>query len=472
MKKGDTLEHLEITALAAEGKCVARHQGQVVFLTGGAPGDVVSAQITKVKSSFLEARVIKIEKESPRRAQPFCEHFGLCGGCTWQHIDYATQLFYKQQQVEDHLTRIGGLELPPLSPILGAPATRHYRNRLDYTFTARRWLTNEEQYRAAPGATAEPGLGFHLPRHYDKVFDVQNCYLQADPSNAIRLAARRLAIENQIPFFDLRGQTGFLRTLTVRASNLGEVMVILQVTYDKMEWIEKILAGLVQQFPAVVSANYVINGKRNDSFADLSVICWQGRPYITEQMNRPDGSGPLFFRVGPKSFFQTNSNQAEVLYKKVWDMAQLDGRECVYDLYTGTGTIACFVAQQAKAVIGLEYVAAAVADARDNARLNNITNTSFFAGDIKDLLRPEFIEQNGRPDVVITDPPRAGMHPDVCRTLLEAAPQRVVYVSCNAATQARDLQFFREHYAVAAVQPVDMFPQTMHVENVVLLHRR
>jgi 23S rRNA (uracil1939-C5)-methyltransferase len=472
MKKGDALEHLQITAVAAEGKCVARHNGLVVFLSGGAPGDTVTAEVTRVKSSFLEAGVVKIEKESPQRTQPFCEHFGLCGGCTWQHLTYAAQLHYKQQQVEDHLARIGGLQWKSFSPIIGAPATRHYRNRLDFTFTARRWLTPEEMAAAETEGAAQPGLGYHLPRQYDKVFEVRNCYLQAEPSNAIRLAARQLAMENRIPFFDLRKQTGFLRTLTVRSSNQGEVMVILQVTYDNMEWIEKILGGLVQQFPAITSAQYIINGKRNDSFADLDVICWHGNPCITEQMQRPDGGGPLFFRVGPKSFYQTNSHQAEVLYNTVWNLARLTGTEHVYDLYTGTGTIACFVANGAKAVVGLEYVAAAVEDARANARLNRIENASFFAGDMKELLRPEFIAQNGRPDVVITDPPRAGMHEAVCRTLLDAAPQRIVYVSCNAATQARDLQLFKEVYEVAAVQPVDMFPQTTHVENVALLQRR
>lgn len=470
MKKGEILENLSVSGLAAEGKSIARQNGQVVFLTGGAPGDVVSAEITKVKSSFLEARVIAITQPSANRAVPFCEHFGTCGGCAWQHINYETQLYYKQQQVVDNLERLGGLKLPMIDPILGAPEIQHYRNRLDFTFTAQRWLTREELQ--AEAKVLEPGLGFHMPRQYDKVFDVKNCYLQTHPSNAIRLTAHRIAKENLIPYFDLRKQVGFLRTLTIRTASTGEVMVILQVTYDRMDWIEKILNGLVVAFPAISSANYIINGKRNDSFADLDVVCWKGNPYITEQMKHPNGQGVLSFRVGPKSFYQTNSQQAEVLYRRTWEFAQLTGREHVYDLYTGTGTIACYIAGHARRVVGLEYVDAAVADARVNAALNGIDNASFFAGDMKNLLGENFIRDHGRPDVVITDPPRAGMHEDVCRTLLATAPERIVYVSCNAATQARDLQLLDAHYETRRVQPVDMFPQTMHVENIALLEKR
>jgi 23S rRNA (uracil1939-C5)-methyltransferase len=470
MKKGETIENLAISGLAAEGKSVARLAGQVVFLTGGAPGDVVTAEVTKVKSSFLEARVLAITKLSPQRTDPFCEHFGLCGGCSWQHIDYATQLHYKQQQVVDNLERLGGLSIPAIDPIIGAPATRLYRNRLDFTFTANRWLTREELNREQK--IIEPGLGFHMPRQYDKVFDVKNCYLQSDPSNAIRLATHRTAQANNIPYFDLRKQIGFLRTLTIRTASTGEVMVILQVTYDRMDWIEQILGTLTNAFPAITSANYIINGKRNDSFADLDVVCWKGNPYITERMQRPDGHGALSFRVGPKSFYQTNSHQAEVLYKKTWELAALTGTERVYDLYTGTGTIACYVAGHAQRVIGLEYVEAAVEDARANAALNQISNASFLAGDMKDLLSEDFIATHGRPDVVITDPPRAGMHEAVCQTLLAARPKRIVYVSCNAATQARDLQLLNSMYEIKRVQPVDMFPQTMHVENIVLLEHR
>ncbi len=470
MKKGEILENLSVSGLAAEGKSIARLNGQVVFLTGGAPGDVVSAEITKVKSSFLEARVVAITQLSNQRTTPFCEHFGTCGGCAWQHITYATQLYYKQQQVVDNLERIGGLQLPSIDPIIGAPKIQHYRNRLDFTFTATRWLTREEMQTGEK--VIEPGLGFHMPRQYDKVFDVKNCYLQADPSNAIRLRVHQIAKENSIPYFDLRRQVGFLRTLTIRTASTGEVMIILQVTYDQMDWIEKILADVTRAFPAITSANFIINGKRNDSFADLDVVCWKGNPYITEHMQRPDGTGVLSFRVGPKSFYQTNSQQAETLYRKAWELAQLTGQEHVYDLYTGTGTIACYVAGEARSVVGLEYVAAAVEDARANAALNGIGNTSFFAGDMKDLLSDSFIRDHGRPDVVITDPPRAGMHEDVSGTLLKAAPNRIVYVSCNAATQARDLQLLTQQYEIKRVQPVDMFPQTMHVENIVLLMKR
>lgn len=470
MKKGTILENIRVETMAAEGKCIARLDGQVIFLEGGAPGDTVSAEVTKVKSSFLEARVTEITAYSPDRAQPFCIHFGLCGGCSWQHIQYENQLRYKQQQVIDHLERIGGLVLPEPTPILPSSQTRLYRNKLDFTFSAQRWLTRKEM--ADPNTQPEPALGYHIPRKYDKVFDVQECHLQADPSNAIRLAARDEAVKNNIPFFDLRKQIGFLRTLTIRTANTGEVMIILQVTYDKMEWIEAILKRLERDFPTITSFNYIINGKKNDTFHDLDIVCWKGNPYITERMPRPDGSGDLSFRVGPKSFYQTNSQQAYELYNIAWKMAQIQPHELVYDLYTGTGTIANFVASQAKKVIGLEYVKEAIEDAKVNSAINNITNTDFYAGDMKDLLSDEFLDTHGRPDVIITDPPRAGMHEQVTRMLLKAAPGRIVYVSCNAATQARDLQILSEQYDIVAFQPVDMFPHTMHVENVASLVRK
>lgn len=469
-KKGDLLEGIRIETMAAEGKTLARINGQVIFLTGGAPGDVVDAELTKIKRAFLEGRVTHIVEKSPNRTEPFCSHFGSCGGCSWQHINYPTQLQYKHQQVIDHLERIGGLTLPAVSPILGCAQDRLYRNKLDFTFTANRWLTRDE---FAEGKTfGEPGLGYHIPRMYDKVFDVMECFLQPTPSNAIRLEVKAVAQREQIPFFDLRKQIGFLRTLTIRTANTGEVMVILQVTFDKMEWIEKILETLAAKFPEITSFFYVINGKRNDTFADLDMVCWRGQPYITEHMQKPDGSGVLKYRIGPKSFYQTNSAQAERLYQAAWEMADLRGDEHVYDLYTGTGTIANYVAANAREVIGIEYVEAAIEDAKVNAQLNNITNTKFFAGDMKDMLNDAFLETHGRPDVVITDPPRAGMHDDVCKVLLEAAPPRIVYVSCNPATQARDLKVFADRYAITAVQPVDMFPQTVHVENVVRLEKR
>jgi 23S rRNA (uracil1939-C5)-methyltransferase len=477
MKKGDRLNDIVIETMAAEGKCIAKVNGLVIFIQGGAPGDTVEVELTKIKSNFLEGRVTAIQQLSPHRAQPFCEHFGLCGGCSWQHINYETQLKYKQQQVIDNLERIGGLTLPSISPILGSFHTKYYRNKLDYTFSAGRWLTKEELELKKSAATEsengrypdEPGLGYHIPRMYDRVFDVNNCYLQPEPSNSIRLLAKKVALENQIPFFDLRRQVGFLRTLTIRTAGTNEVMIILQVTYDEMKWIELMLKTLTDAFPQITSANYIINGKRNDTFADLDVVCWKGNPYITEQMQKPDGSGILQFRVGPKSFYQTNSQQAYELYKVAWQMADLKGDELVYDLYTGTGTIANFVAGHAKKVVGLEYVDAAIADAKVNSTINNIHNTDFYAGDMKDLLTESFLSQHGRPDIIITDPPRAGMHEEVTNMLLKAAPKRIVYVSCNAATQARDLKILAEQYDITAVQPVDMFPQTIHVENVARL---
>jgi 23S rRNA (uracil1939-C5)-methyltransferase len=357
--------------------------------------------------------------------------------------------------------------LPAIKPILPSQQTQHYRNKLEFSFTSHRWLTREEL--SSGKEFNRDGLGFHLPKSFDKVFDVHHCYLQPEPSDRLRLAVRDLAIQEGIPFFDLRMQTGFLRTITIRNTATGEVMVILQVTSDKKEWLHKILDMIAVEFPEVASLNYVINSKRNDTFADLDVICYKGNEYITETMPLPDQSGQLKFRVGPKSFYQTNSQQAYELYKIAWQLAELKGNELVYDLYTGTGTIANFVAGNAKKVIGLEYVAPAIEDAKINSQINNITNTDFYAGDIKDLLDDAFINTNGKPDVVITDPPRAGMHEDVCKMLLKAEPEKIVYVSCNPATQARDLKILSEKYTIIAVQPVDMFPHTMHVENVVSL---
>jgi 23S rRNA (uracil1939-C5)-methyltransferase len=472
MKKGDVIENIKIDTMAAEGKCLARLNGQVIFIQGGAPGDVVDVELTKIKTSFLEGRVRNIRYYSPARATPFCVHFGLCGGCSWQHINYETQLQYKQQQVIDNLERIGGLTLPAIRPILGSPQPRYYRNKLDFTFSSHRWLTTEELNAGA--AMAQPALGYHIPRMYDRVFDVKECHLQPDPSNAVRLAVRDYALDNAIPFFDLRKQVGFLRTLTIRntlptdVGGTGETMVILQVTYDEMRWIEGILGHLEKNFPAITSFHYVINGKRNDTFADLDIVCWKGNSYITERMARP-GGGWLNFRIGPKSSYQTNSAQAHALYKVANEFAALTGSEVVYDLYTGAGTIASFVSDRASKVVGLEYVEAAVEDARANTTLNEINNCSFFSGDMKDLLNEKFINEHGRPDVVITDPPRAGMHEDVCRMLLKAGPLRIVYVSCNPATQARDLAILSERYRITALQPLDMFPHTTHVENVALL---
>lgn len=481
LKKGDILENIIVENMAAEGKCISRLEGRVIFIEGAVPGDVVDVSLTKIKTSFLEGKAVGIKKFSDKRAEPFCEHFGLCGGCKWQNLNYNEQLGYKQQQVIDNLERLGGLTLPPLLPIVASEKTTHYRNKLEYSFTAKRWLTWEEMNNPSPDPLSPgrevsegrgEGLGYHLPKSFDKVFDVKNCYLQPEPSNSIRLAVKELAVKERIPFFDLRSQQGFLRTLCIRTANTGETMVILQVTVNNKEWLDLILGMIAERFPQVTSINYVVNSKKNDSFADLEVQNWRGAPYIIETMPKANGSGTLKFQVGPKSFYQTNADQAYELYKIAFQMAELKGDELVYDLYTGTGTIANFIASKAKKVIGLEYVAPAIEDAKVNSKLNYITNTDFFAGDIKDLLDDKFLHTHGRPDVVITDPPRAGMHEDVCRMLLKAAPEKIVYVSCNVATQARDLKILSEKYDVVAVQPVDMFPHTMHVENVAGLKLR
>ena len=499
VKKGDKLDNLLVETMASEGKTIAKTNGMVIFLQGGAPGDTVEAEVTKIKTSYMEGRVTSILNYSPHRAEPFCIHFGMCGGCSWQHIDYETQLFYKQKQVVDNLERIGGLILPEIRPIIPSTKTRHYRNRLDFTFSANRWLSKEELQaqhsssnrnssplrvgdgRALPteapiaiGAKVggEVALGFHIPRMYDKVFDVKECHLQPDPSNAIRLAVKQIAVKEGIDFFDLRKQIGFLRSLTIRTANTGDVMTILQVAYEKAAWTDLILNSLSEKFPQITSLLYVINGKRNDTFSDLEVLCWKGKTYITETMPKPDSDETLQFRVGPKSFYQTNSYQAHALYDVAWAMADLKGDEHIYDLYTGTGTIANFFAGRAKKVIGLENVAAAVEDARINSQINKIDNTEFYAGDIKELLNNSFLTQHGHPDLILTDPPRVGMHEDVNRMLLEASPKRIIYISCNPATQARDLKILCEKYSITAVQPVDMFPQTMHVENVVRLDKR
>jgi 23S rRNA (uracil1939-C5)-methyltransferase len=467
MKKGAILENIPMERMAAEGKCVARIDGKVLFVEGAVPGDTVDVELTKIKSNFLEGRSVVLKKASEHRVEPTCSHFGFCGGCTWQHLDYTTQLQNKQQQVTDNFKHIGGLYFPEVNPILGSAKTYRYRNRLDFSASAQRWLTREELTAGVP--FGEPALGFHVPKSFDRVFDVDTCHLQPEPSNAIRKLIKQTVLQHNIPFFDLRKQTGYLRTVTIRSTSIGEIMVIVQVALDQENWLSLIMGALEKQFPLITSLLYVINTKRNDTLQDQDILTWKGRPYIIESMKKPDGSGHLEFRIGPKSFYQTNSEQAYELYNVAWRQAALTGKEQVYDLYTGTGTIANFVAGHAKKVIGLEYVADAIEDAKINSQANRITNTDFYAGDIKDLLDERFLDQHGRPDVVITDPPRAGMHEDVCRMLLQAAPQRIVYVSCNPATQARDLKILSEKYTITEVQPVDMFPHTMHVENVVRL---
>lgn len=458
--KQKILEQVHIDGIAAEGKCVASVDEQVLFVEKVAPGDVVDVRITRKKPSFMEGTPVKFHSYSKDRVEPFCQHFGTCGGCKWQHIPYDLQLKYKHQQVVDNLERIAKVELPEISPILGSADTQFYRNKLDYTFSNWRWLTRQE---IESGEDVDRrGLGFHMPGSFDKVLDIEKCFHQPDPSNDIRNAVRKFCLENDIPFYDLVKKTGLLRNLIIRNSVLGEWMVIVQFAYEDDDN-QRLLEFLKNAFPQITSLQYVINGKPNETFHDLEVKVYHGQAYITEEMEG------IQFRVGPKSFYQTNAKQAYALYKVAREYAGLTGKEVVYDLYTGTGTIANFVASQAKQVIGIEYVEAAIEDAKVNSEINGIENTSFYAGDMKGLLNDDFMEQHERPDVIITDPPRAGMHQDVVNMLLKIEAQKIVYVSCNPATQARDIALLDEKYKVTRVQPVDMFPQTHHVECVCLL---
>lgn len=468
------LENVEITDVAAEGMAIAKTEDGVVFVPFVAPGDVVDIQVTKKKHSYMEGRAVRFEKYSDERTEPFCEHFGTCGGCKWQHLPYDKQLFYKQKQIIDNLTRIGKVELQGVQPILGSVKTQLYRNKLEFSFSNKRWMTREEMdaFKAkteegAPVPQSElNGLGFHIPKLFDKILDIRKCWLQDDIQNRIRLDIKKFATDNDIPFFDLRAQTGFMRGIIIRTSSTGELMVIVIFYENNKELIDKVMNHLRETFAEITSLVYIVNSKVNDSITDQEVILFSGRDHIFEEMEG------LKFKIGPKSFYQTNSLQAYELYKVARNFAGLTGDELVYDLYTGTGTIANFVARQCREVIGIEYVPEAIEDAKINASLNGLNNTQFYAGDMKDILTQDFINKHGRPDVIITDPPRAGMHDDVINTILFAAPKRIVYVSCNPATQARDLSLLDGEYAVKAVQPVDMFPHTQHVENVVLLERR
>lgn len=462
------LEKVKITGVAAEGKAVARVNDLVVFAPYVVPGDVVDLKLRRKKNSYAEAEAVNFHEYSSERDVPFCKHYGVCGGCKWQCLAYEHQIKYKQQQVYDALTRIGKVELPEISPILGSEQTREYRNKLEFTFSYKRWLTWKEVEENTKYDNMN-ALGFHIPGAFDKVLDIEECHLMTNLNNRLRNGIRNFAIEQGIPFFDLRSQQGVLRGIMLRTSTTGEVMLLVQakVTDDaEMNQLQTVLQYVADNFPEVTSLLYVINNKCNDTFGDLDVHTFKGTDVIFEEMEG------LRFKVGPKSFYQTNSRQAYNLYKVARDFAALTGDEVVYDLYTGTGTIANFVARKARKVIGVEYVEDAVIDARVNSELNGLDNLTFFAGDMKDILTREFIEEHGRPDVIITDPPRAGMHNDVVDTILFAAPRRIVYVSCNPATQARDLSLLDKDYKVTAVQPVDMFPHTHHVENVVLLERR
>jgi len=459
------LEKITITDIAAEGKAIAKVNDIVVFVPFVVPGDVVDLQVTRKKSSFMEARPIHFHTYSENRIEAVCEHFGICGGCKWQILPYSEQIRYKQKQVVDNLTRIGKIDLPDISPIIGSSKTEFYRNKLEFTFSDKRWRTYEE---IADGKEFDTmnAVGFHIPGQFDKVLDIHKCWLQDDISNRIRNEVRRYALEHDLSFFNLRNQEGFLRTLLIRTSSTGELMIILVLFHDDVEVRNALLQNIADKFPEITSLLYIINSKANDTITDQEVLVFKGNECIYEEMEG------LKFKIGPKSFYQTNSEQAYVLYKVTRDFAGLTGNELVYDLYTGTGTIANFIAHQAKQVIGIEYVPEAIEDALINSKINNIDNTLFYSGDMKNILNTSFINEHGSPDVIITDPPRAGMHEDVIDAILFANPERIVYVSCNPATQARDLNLLDGKYKVTAIQPVDMFPHTHHVENVVLLERK
>ena len=457
------VDNVLITEVAAEGKALAFIDGKALFVPHAIPGDVVDVQVTHQRKNYMEGYMLRLISPSPERITPFCTHYGHCGGCKWQPLPYHLQLKYKQQQINDQLTRIGKILLPQISPILGSEKTQAYRNKLEFSFSNRSWVKREE---IDENSGYQNALGFHVSGFFDKVLDIEHCYLQPEPSNKIRLAIKAFAEEHQYTFFDLRAQTGFLRTLMIRTASTGETMVVISFAYEDKEKREALCNYLITRFPEITSLMYVINGKRNDTFEGLEVVPYSGTPYIIEQMES------LQFKIGPKSFYQTNSEQAYRLYCVVRDFAELKGNEIVYDLYTGIGTIALFLSRYAKEVVGIEYVEEAVADARENVRINSVVNCRFFAGDMRKLLNNQFITQNGIPDIMILDPPRAGIHPDVIKVILETTPSKVIYISCNPATQARDLQMMSEHYRITAIQPVDMFPHTHHVENVALLLKK
>lgn len=456
------LENVKIEAVAAEGKSLAHVDGTVVFVEFAVPGDIVNVKVTKKKKNYMEGFILEIVKPSEDRLQPFCEHFGICGGCRWQPLPYDMQLKAKQQQVWDQLVRIGHLEIPDISPILPSDKTKYYRNKLEFTFSNKRWIYNNED----PDSLTDEerlGLGFHVGKFFDKVLDIKHCSLQPEPSNEIRLFIREYAISHNLEFYNIRENTGFLRNIIVRNNQVGDVMLTVCFAYDDQDKIVPMLDAIAAEFPQIKSLHYVINEKLNDSISDLDCILYKGEDAIWETM------GKLKFKIGPKSFYQTNSEQAYKLYSVAKEFAALTGNEVVYDLYTGTGTIAQFISDKASKVIGIEYVKEAIEDARINAEANGITNCTFFDGDMKDILTADFIKEHGKPEVMIIDPPRAGMHPDVVKVIMEAAPERIIYVSCNPASQARDLAMMSPMYEITAVQPVDMFPHTMHVENVCAL---
>ena len=461
------LENIQIEGIAAEGKAIARVDNKVIFIPYAVPGDIVDLQVTRKKSHYAEATIASIIHPSPMRIQPFCKHFGVCGGCKWQSLPYEEQLKAKQQQVEDALTRIGKVSFPKILPIIGSKKTKAYRNKLEFGFSNKKWLT-KEQIESGVVFSDMNAVGFHIPGAFDKILDLKECFLMDDFNNRIRNGLRSYVIEKGYSFFDLRNQNGLLRNMMLRKTSTGEIMVLLQFCIREAQEekeAQDVLQWIRTAFPEITSLLYVNNTKCNDTISDLDIHTYSGTDCIYEQME------DLQFKIGPKSFYQTNSEQAFVLYKVVREFANLSGNEYVYDLYTGTGTIANFIAGKAKRVIGIEYVPEAIQDAKENAVLNNLDNIQFFAGDMKDILTDDFVALYGRPDVIITDPPRAGMHNDVISTILFAAPKRIVYVSCNPATQARDVSLLSTDYHITKVQPVDMFPQTHHVENVLLMER-
>lgn len=459
------LEKVKITDIGAEGNALARVDNLVVFVPMLIPGDIVDIQVIKKRKKYLEGRVIRFHEYSPDRITPRCIHFGVCGGCKWQHLPYDFQLKFKEKQVRDNLMRIGKIQLPEINPILGSPDEYLYRNKLEYTFSNKRWLTDQE-VKSGTEFSNKDALGFHIPGLFDKVLDIEECHLQPEPSNAIRNAVKKYAQENGLEFFDLREQKGFLRNLVIRNTLDGQVMVIVVFFREDPDKREALLDFLASGFPRISSLMYVINSKKNDSLNDQTPVLYKGEDHLVEKMEG------LRFRIGPKSFYQTNTKQALTLYRTALDFAQLTGSEIVYDLYTGAGTIANFVSAHAGKVIGIDYVEDAIRDAEINSGFNNIKNTLYFAGDMKDVLSEKFFEENGPPDVIITDPPRAGMHEDVVKAIEKAGPDRIVYISCNPSTQARDIFLLSSGYDVLKVQPVDMFPHTHHVENVVLLKRK
>jgi 23S rRNA (uracil1939-C5)-methyltransferase len=459
-------ENITVLDAGAKGVSVAKApEGQVIFIPNVVPGDVVDIQTLKKRKAYFEGKAIKFHSFSEHRVEPVCQHFGSCGGCKWQNMNYDRQLFYKNQEVFNNLKRIGKIELPNFEPILGSAKQFFYRNKMEFGFSDTRWMTDAE-IQSGVEFDNKNALGFHIPRMWDKILDIEKCHLQEDPSNAIRNEIKRFATENDIAFFNARSHEGILRTLMIRTASTGEIMVLIQFYREDKDQRELLLNHIAEQFPQITSLQYVINGKANDTLYDQDIKLYQGRDYILEEMEG------LHFSINAKSFYQTNSDQAYELYKITREFAGLTGDEVVYDLYTGTGTIAQFVSKQAKKVIGVEAVPEAIADAKENAKRNRITNCEFYVGDMKNVFNDEFIAQHGQPDVVITDPPRDGMHKDVVEQLLKIGAQRIVYVSCNSATQARDLALMDEHYKVTRVRPVDMFPQTHHVENVVLLVKR